>query len=83
MADETPTTDISTDIGITPLAQFAAICHEMFTAFQQAGFSKSYAFRLVRDQIPEWTFPIVYEDDEDEEEEYEMITEEEDDESDS
>lgn len=83
MAEEPTTTDISTDIGVTPLAQFAAICHEMFTAFQEAGFSKSYAFRLVRDQIPEWTFPIVYEDDEDEEEEYEMITEEEDDESDS
>ena len=81
MADETPTTDISTDIGVTPLAQFAAICHEMFTAFQEAGFSKQYAFRLVRDQIPEWTFPVVYEDDEDEEEEYEMV--EEDDDSDS
>lgn len=83
MADETPTTDISTDIGITPLAQFAAICHEMFIAFQEAGFSKQYAFRLVRDQIPEWTFPVVYEDDEDDEEEYEMVIEEEDDDSDS
>lgn len=82
MAEEPTITDISTDIGVTPLAQFAAICHEMFTAFQEAGFSKQYAFRLVRDQIPEWTFPIVYEDDEDEEE-YEMITEEEDDDSDS
>ena len=47
----------------------------MFTAFQEAGFSKQYSFRLVRDQIPEWTFPIVYEDDE-EEEEYEMTEEE-------
>jgi hypothetical protein len=78
MAEEPTITDISTDIGVTPLAQFAAICHEMFTAFKEAGFSKQYAFRLVRDQIPEWTFPIVYEDDEDEEEEYEMTTEEDD-----
>jgi hypothetical protein len=83
MADEPITVDISTEVGLTPLAQFAAICHEMFTAFQEAGFSKQYAFRLVRDQIPEWTFPVVYEDDEDEEEEYEMHTEEEDDDSDS
>lgn len=71
--------DLSTEVGLTPLAQFAAICHEMFTAFHEAGFSKQYSFQLVRDQIPEWTFPIVYEDDEDEEEEEYEMTEEDDD----
>ena len=64
--------------GATPLAAYALVAHEMYMEMQAAGFEPQDALTMTMNLLPEWTFPIPYEEWEEEDEDYEEEEEDED-----
>ena len=66
---------------ITPVRAYAQSAHELFMEFKHAGFNKDQALTLLISTLPDWVFPIPYDDDdyEDEDEIPEMEADEGDD----
>ena len=57
---------------ITPVRAYAQTAHELFMEFKHAGFNKDEALTLLISTLPDWVFPIPYDDDDDYEDEDEI-----------